>query len=349
MVLRRSLQVALLLIIIGAGVLLFKTLSYHPTLTNEITCSTDSTCPQPFAANVALSICGTETTFERETTPAKEVPQQSSPQKLKDFFMQIGTSFDGACLGETCNGDTCQGKPGIFKMWVGDKLIKTSSEYIIKPGDLIVLSFQQRSDNKRPNVSQALYTGPYYFFPRKIRDGMNIAKKYELDSKETKLEWEGSSIVQTNSGSINITEGSIQVDELGKEFLSGRFTIDMKSITNTNLPDGPNTMLTNHLKSAEFFDVEKFPTSELTIISVTKTVAPDMYDVRANLTIKNITNRIEFPAKIVQNNDKKIIADSKINIDRTKWGISNLSQIVGTTIDKAIRNEVTLNLHLVME
>ena len=328
-------------------VILFKTLTYHPTLTNEITCSTSPSCPEPFLANVDLSICGTDLAFEKETV--KEIKPQKSPQKFQDFFSLIGTSFNGSCLGETCNGDTCQGKPSVFKMWVGDQLIKTNSEYSVKPGDMITLSFQPRGDNKKPSYTNKLYTGPYYFFPRKINDGINIAKNYVLDPNETKLEWQGSSIVQTNIGLINIAEGTIQVDEQAKEFLSGQFIIDMKSITNTNLPDGQNTMLTNHLKSADFFDVEKFPTSSLTIVSVNKSALIDMYDVRAHLTIKNITNRIQFSAKIVKNRDKKIIADAEINIDRTKWGIVNLSQMVGTAIDKAIRNEVTLKLHLVMK
>ena len=44
------------------------------------------------------------------------------------------------------------------------------------------------------------------------------------------------------------------------------FIIDMSTITNTDLEDAEyNAKLVNHLKSDDFFGVEKFPTAKLEI------------------------------------------------------------------------------------
>jgi hypothetical protein len=55
------------------------------------------------------------------------------------------------------------------------------------------------------------------------------------------------------------------------KLLNGNFIVDMSTIGVTDIPEHepvPRKNLSNHLKSSYFFDVEKFPISELQIIKV---------------------------------------------------------------------------------
>lgn len=64
------------------------------------------------------------------------------------------------------------------------------------------------------------------------------------------------------------------------------FTFDVASI-NTNSEDRDN-----HLKSADFFDVEQYPTISFQSTNITK--AGDDYEVTGDLTIKDVTKPITF-------------------------------------------------------
>jgi polyisoprenoid-binding protein YceI len=101
-----------------------------------------------------------------------------------------------------------------------------------------------------------------------------------------------------------------------------------------------------HLKNEDFFNVAKFPKSTFEVISVTPK-AGDEYLVKGKLTIKGITNDVEFPATI-KNDGKKLTATAKIIVDRTKYDIRyGSSSFFDNLGNKAISNEFELDLNLV--
>lgn len=65
------------------------------------------------------------------------------------------------------------------------------------------------------------------------------------------------------------------------------FTVDMNSV-NTSVE-----MRDNHLKTNDFFNVEKFPTMTFESKSIKKT-GKDKYKLEGNLTIRNITKPVTF-------------------------------------------------------
>lgn len=81
------------------------------------------------------------------------------------------------------------------------------------------------------------------------------------------------------------------------------------------------TMLETHLKSADFFDVEKFPTSTFVITSAEQQAEEGRYKISGNLTIKDKTNNIEFFATLRDDGAKYTAVTDTITIDRTKWDI----------------------------
>lgn len=74
----------------------------------------------------------------------------------------------------------------------------------------------------------------------------------------------------------------------GKELENAQFdfTIQAKSI-NTNVEQRDN-----HLRSADFFEVEKFPTLTLKSTKILKTDKPDHYTLHGKLTIKGVTKDV---------------------------------------------------------
>lgn len=100
------------------------------------------------------------------------------------------------------------------------------------------------------------------------------------------------------------------------------------------------------MKSDDFFSAAKFPKATFAITSVQKKTA-DSFTVNGKLTVKGITNEIEFPASI-KRVEKKLTAVATITVDRTKYDIkfrsANFFENLG---DKAIDNNFDLTLNLV--
>lgn len=173
----------------------------------------------------------------------------------------------------------------------------------------------------------------------------NNSTEFKVDAGKSKLVWVGRKVVGEHTGNINIKEGKLITE--GRSITGGTFTIDMQSITDNDLADkGYNEKLVGHLKSKDFFDSESSPNSLFVITRITPAKEKDQFNVKGNLTIKGITQPVEFPA-IVQITGNQIKATAKIKVDRTKYGIRYGSGSFFDNLgDKAIDNEFELNVTL---
>lgn len=107
-----------------------------------------------------------------------------------------------------------------------------------------------------------------------------------------------------------------------------------------------NARLLNHLKSDDFFSVEKHPNATFVITSVKKK-SGSTHDITGNLTIKGITQPVTFPAEVVVNGSQ-LNAKATITIDRTKFDIKYRSKSFFENLgDKTIYDEFTLDVELV--
>ncbi|GAL85905.1 YceI family protein [Sporocytophaga myxococcoides] len=169
--------------------------------------------------------------------------------------------------------------------------------------------------------------------------------EYKVDAKQSKVVWLGKKVTGEHTGGINIADGKLISD--GKNFTGGSFTIDMASMTCTDVADPAyNEKFIGHLKSDDFFSTAKFPKSNFVITKITST-GKDQYNVKGKLTIKGITNEIEFPATI-QTVGKQIKANAKIVVNRTKYDIKYGSGSFFDNLgDKAINDDFELNVDLV--
>jgi polyisoprenoid-binding protein YceI len=85
--------------------------------------------------------------------------------------------------------------------------------------------------------------------------------------------------------------------------------------------EGTNQKFVGHLKSDDFFSVEKHPNVKFEITSLKAGSSAGEYTVNGKLTIKGITNDVNFPAKVSVNNGGLVKAVGTAKLDRTKWDI----------------------------
>ena len=127
----------------------------------------------------------------------------------------------------------------------------------------------------------------------------------------------------------------------------GEFVINMNSIVDEDLTDASwNEKLIGHLKSDDFFSVEKFPASKLALTSVVAK-GGNKYLFKGNLTIKGITHPAEFEATVVINNNSASPKEHGNRPHIVQYPLriqENFSENLG---DKAIYDEFTLDFKVV--
>lgn len=166
-----------------------------------------------------------------------------------------------------------------------------------------------------------------------------------VSKTESQVTWKASKVTGEHWGYVPIKNASLDVN--GGKITGGSFDMDMVNLTVEDLTDEKSKgNLTNHLKSDDFFSVEKFNTSTFKITDVKSTSATD-YTITGDLTIKGITKPVSFPAKVAVAGNK-MTATGSIKFDRTHYDIKfrsgNFFENLG---DRMIYDEVNLDVKLV--
>jgi len=171
---------------------------------------------------------------------------------------------------------------------------------------------------------------------------LNAQQKLTADAGKSKMEWLGEKVTGKHEGAINLQSGWLSWKE--NKIQSGEFIIDMTSITSfENLEK-----LIGHLKSDDFFGVEKFPTAKL-VITESGSFEKGTAVVKGNLTIKGITNPVEFKASYQKKDDGNWFF-ANIVVDRTKYNVRYGSGSFFDNLgDKTIYDEFKLKVSLVVK
>lgn len=141
----------------------------------------------------------------------------------------------------------------------------------------------------------------------------NAQARLNADLQKTILSWVGEKVLGEHTGTIKLKSGWISWDN--NRITSGEFTIDMTTIKD----DGASTKLESHLKSDDFFGVEKFPETRI-VLKGSDPFEKGTAMVRGDLTIKGITHPIEFKAATQKKEDGTWFYSSII-VDRTKYNV----------------------------
>ena len=170
-----------------------------------------------------------------------------------------------------------------------------------------------------------------------------FAQTQKVNSEKSTINWLAKKIGGQHEGVIKLQSGVLE--EKDGKIESGSFVIDMKSITNTDLKDSDyNQKLVGHLKSDDFFGVEKFPTATLNITKATK-FSNGKASITGKLTIKDKTETITFD--IIKNENTYT---AKIEINRSKYDVKYGSTSFFDSLgDKAIDDIFILNIKLLID
>lgn len=174
------------------------------------------------------------------------------------------------------------------------------------------------------------------------------AQVYSVDTGASAINWTGTKPGGQHTGTIGLSSGNIAV--VDGNITAGEFTIDMSSITNTDMAAGEGKeKLEGHLKTGDFFETEKYPTGKFEVTSVNPTtdVEDATHTIEGNLTMKGTTKSVKVPANVAMADGKITAVTPAFTINRTEWGITFKSGVIGTVKDKSINDEIGLVINLV--
>jgi len=185
---------------------------------------------------------------------------------------------------------------------------------------------------------------------------------FKIDTANSSVTWIGAKVTGRHNGIFKIQEGEVTLHN--GQASGGKTILDMTGMRSADktIDEANNKKLTRHLRSPDFFDVERHPTAIFELTSVTpyepnteqeetpsafasKTrelrIKNPTHRITGNLTIKGITKSVTFPAKITLE-DSVLRAKANFNINRTDWNL-----IYGA--DKSLGNQTihpTVNIGL---
>ena len=168
--------------------------------------------------------------------------------------------------------------------------------------------------------------------------GVKPTDTYNVDVKQSKIEWSGTKKSGYHPGNFTLKGGSISVEN-GK-LTGGSFVIDLASLKVT---DEAGAQLEGHLKSKDFFDVEKLSTATFDIKSV-KYVSDSKATIDGELTIKGVKAKVSFTSSSAFSAVKdgeaisRFFGHATFTLDRTLLGL--------TAAPGHIDNDVQVSVYL---
>lgn len=170
---------------------------------------------------------------------------------------------------------------------------------------------------------------------------------FVVDTLNSRIEWKGYKVFKTDNsshfGTIKFESGDVTIKDGKLE--SGKFVADMNSLENVDLKDDAEqkAKLEGHLKSGDFFEVEKFPTASYEITKVSPNEAGDYNTILdGNLTIKGITKPMQFNANVSVKEGEVSIATEPKDINREEFGVKFQMPVANGVIKDEVNIQILI-------
>jgi polyisoprenoid-binding protein YceI len=154
--------------------------------------------------------------------------------------------------------------------------------------------------------------------------------------EKSAIEFVGAKVTRDHQGKFNAFDGSIQY--AGGKPAGVSFDIDLNSI------ETDDAKLTQHLKTADFFDVAKYPKATFTSTSLTEAPAGapagTTHELRGTLDMHGVKKNVTIPVK-AEVTPEGVRTTSEFTINRHDWGISYRG-----VADDLIKDNVLIKLNL---
>ena len=144
-------------------------------------------------------------------------------------------------------------------------------------------------------------------------DLSDFVGNWELDRERTSIEFHTKALwVFPAKGTFRALEGTGTVTADGG--ISGALVIDAASI------DTKNKKRDTHLRTADFFEVEKFPTITYDVTSG-RLVSPGTIELDGTLTVHGESRPLAVSAN-VGDSAGSVTVTAEVDIDRSAWGLT---------------------------
>ncbi|NUP13012.1 MAG: YceI family protein [Polyangiaceae bacterium] len=152
---------------------------------------------------------------------------------------------------------------------------------------------------------------------------------------DSKVEFTGSKVTGKHDGKFEKFSGWAYID--GDKLDTARMYVEIE----VGSLKSDSEKLDGHLKTDDFFSVEKFPTATFQLTELKKGGADGAsHTITGNLKMRGVEKSVSFPAKVtLGKDDVKATAEFKIN--RKDWGITYEGKK-----DDLIRDEVVIRLDI---
>jgi polyisoprenoid-binding protein YceI len=141
---------------------------------------------------------------------------------------------------------------------------------------------------------------------------------YKVDADHSGVSFSVRHFVSNVSGRFRDFDGVIKYDKANPAASSVEFTVKAASIDTTNNDRD------EHLRSKDFFEVQKFPTLTFTSTQVAPKDGTTL-DVTGNLTLHGVTRQVTFPVSLLGTvktpRGEKAGFETAFKIDRKEYGI----------------------------
>lgn len=168
---------------------------------------------------------------------------------------------------------------------------------------------------------------------------------YTIQPSASTIRWRGQKITgKKHEGLVSVKSGFVIIE--GENVKGGEIILDMPTLSNTDLEGESKTKLETHLKSDDFFGVEKHKEAKFVIKSATPK-STIQYDVVGDLTIKGITNEVKTSLVVTPNGAVGVNIGGSIIFDRSlfdvRYGSDKFFDNLGNDL---IKNEVIMTFDL---
>jgi polyisoprenoid-binding protein YceI len=145
------------------------------------------------------------------------------------------------------------------------------------------------------------------------------AETFNIDSRHSEATFRVRHFMSKVSGKFADVTGTVNLDRANPTASSVDFTIKTATI-DTGVPDRDK-----HLRSADFFDVEKYPEITFKSTKIAAAGKKDLYNVTGDFTMHGVTKQVTFPVEVlgfqVTPRDERVGFALSTTVNRKDYGI----------------------------
>lgn len=171
---------------------------------------------------------------------------------------------------------------------------------------------------------------------------------WQLDVQKSKVLWNTGKMMGGHYGYFLFQSGNLEYSPAG-EPVRGTFHMDMNSIRTTDNPNEAGGKKKDaEIRGNDFFASDQYPVATMVVKKITRIGSSPDFTVAGDLTIKGITQPIEFTAAInTKNNTSHITAN--VDISRQLWNIHSKPQTISTDFLSGIKEKLVPDIHVSLD